>query len=64
MMTDNMTIFNHLSNNATIHPTYCDYAQQVLILLTVLPDVTNKHDNTKSTLVILMAITTRPSHGS
>ena len=48
IMTNNIRIFNHLSNNATIHPTYCDYAQQVLILLTGLHDETNKHDNTKT----------------
>ena len=63
MMTDNIMIFNQLNNNATIYPTCCDYAQQVLILLTGLPDVTNKHNNTKNTLVILTVITTRPTRG-
>ena len=63
MMTDNIMIFNQLNNNATIYPTCYNYAQQVLILLTGLPDVTDKHDNIKNTLVILTAITTRSSHG-
>ena len=47
IMTNNIMIFNQLSNNATIYPTCCDYAQLVLVPQTCLPDV----------------ITTRATHG-
>ena len=48
IMTNNIMIFNQLLKMQHYMQTCCEHAQHVLILPTCLPDVTNKHDITKT----------------